>query len=143
MTLCYDDTACKLIFHCLQVLWERCCYGEEQQASCSPYFCDVFTEETLQEHEQELRVLNTHYHTHKELFKLVGKREKLWEEKVAFENPADGCSRFENRGGTLIKELKRYQVRRRIGLCGGGGFRFGGKLKWGIFVSRETVIFFF
>lgn len=94
----------------IELVWDKCCYGEKQRSACSPYFVDVFTEESLQEHEEELRILKDYYYTHKELYTLVGKREKIWSEKVNFENPPDGCSRFENRGGTLIKELKRYQV---------------------------------
>ena len=94
---------------CSQVLWKVLCYGDEQRATCSPYYCNVFTEEVLQEAEQELRILNTHFHTHKELFELVNKREKLWDEKVAFENPAC-CGWCENPCHDIRKELNRYEV---------------------------------
>jgi len=92
------------------VMWEKCCYGEAQRSSFASYNSLMFTDEVLAEHENELKRLKEYYSTHKELYKLVSKRKKLWKEKVTFENPPDGCSRFENRGGTLIKELKRYQV---------------------------------
>jgi len=92
------------------VMWEKCCYGEVQRSSFTSYNSAEFSDEVLVEHENELKRLKEYYSTHKELYKLVSKRKKLWNEKVTFENPPDGCLRFENRGGTLIKELKRYQV---------------------------------
>ena len=94
----------------LEILWDNCSYGEKQRNTFITFYSDMFTEDVLAEHENELSVLKQHYNNNKDLFKLVLKREKLWEEKINFENPPDGCSRFENRGGTLIKELKRYQI---------------------------------
>lgn len=94
----------------IELLWESCNYGDEQREEFRSLSSEIYNEELLIEHEEYLRILKQYFNTNKELFKLVSKREKLWEEKVAFENPTDGCSRFENRGGTLIKELKRIQV---------------------------------
>lgn len=94
----------------ISAMWVKCCYGESQQKEFEAYASETFTEEVLVQHEHALKHLKDYYTCHKDLYKLITKREKLWKEKVAFENPADGCSRFENRGGTLIKELKRIQI---------------------------------
>ena len=94
----------------LDILRDSCGYGENQRKTFKSFYSETFTEELLAEHENELRILKQHYNNNKDIFKLVSKREKLWQEKINFENPPDGCSRFENRGGTLIKELKRYQI---------------------------------
>jgi len=94
----------------ISAMWVKCCYGESQQSEFEAYTSETFTEEVLVQHEHALKHLKDYYTSHKDLYKLITKREKLWKEKVAFENPADGCSRFENRGGTLIKELKRIQI---------------------------------
>ena len=94
----------------IKLMWVKCCYGESQQNTFELFKTSDFSDEVLIEHEKELKKLKDYFATHRDLYKLVSKREKLWKEKVAFENPPDGCSRFENRGGTLIKELKRYQV---------------------------------
>lgn len=48
-------------------------------------FKDVFTEETLSEHEHQVATVNNFYEENKEMFKLVEKRETLWNKKIDFE----------------------------------------------------------
>jgi len=93
----------------IQKLWDLCVYGVSQRSNFQAYNSETFTIDVLVEHENELKELKECYALHRDLYKLASKREKLWNEKIAFENPEDGSARFENRGGTLIKELKKYQ----------------------------------
>lgn len=46
---------------------------------------DVFTEETLTEHEHQVATVKNYYEENKEMFKLVDKRENLWKKKLEFE----------------------------------------------------------
>lgn len=94
----------------IEAVWKKIFFGEEQKKSFELFCSEEFSKENLVLHEQELLRLKGIYSRNQALYKLVSKRERLWEEKVLFENPVDGSSRFENRGGTLIKELKRHQA---------------------------------
>lgn len=51
----------------------------------STFFVDVFTEETLTEHEHQVATVKNYYEENKEMFKLVDKRENLWKKKLDFE----------------------------------------------------------
>ena len=93
----------------IKTWWDTCHYGEAQRSEFQSYSCTTFNVENLIEHEKELKNLQQCYDLHKDLYKLATKREKLWNEKITFENPVDGSAKFENRGGALIKELKKYQ----------------------------------
>ena len=95
----------------ISAMWDICMFGEAQRSEFEAFSCETFNEQTLIAHEEELKNLQECYDLHKDLYKLASKRERLWKEKINFENPADGSAKFENRGGALIKELKKYQVR--------------------------------
>ena len=45
----------------------------------------MFTEETLSEHEHQVATVKNFYEENKEMFKLVEKREALWNKKIDFE----------------------------------------------------------
>ena len=46
---------------------------------------DVFTEETLAEHEHQVATVKNYYEENKEIFKLAEKRQNLWKKKIEFE----------------------------------------------------------
>merc|ERR1712142_63545 len=85
----------------IQEMWKICFYGALQRSKFEAYYSEIYTSEVLIQHEKELKELQECYALHKDLFKLASKRERFWNVKIAFENPTDGGSRFENRGGTL------------------------------------------
>ena len=49
------------------------------------FLLDVYTEETLADHEHQVASMKSYYNDNKELFKLVDKREALWKKKIEFE----------------------------------------------------------
>lgn len=49
------------------------------------FILDVFTEETLAEHEHQVATVKNFYEDNKEMFKIVEKRESLWKKKLEFE----------------------------------------------------------
>ncbi|XP_070619640.1 protein regulator of cytokinesis 1 isoform X2 [Erythrolamprus reginae] len=86
--------------------WDKCLLGDKQRRSFGPYYEDTFTEELLQQHEEELARLKHHYGTHQELFDAVHKWKKSWSHFQELEQKATDPSRFTNRGGNLLKEEK-------------------------------------
>ncbi|XP_076461912.1 protein regulator of cytokinesis 1-like isoform X2 [Babylonia areolata] len=87
--------------------WDHCYYSQTQRDAFEPYQEELYTEELLQLHEQELKRLQDHYQSHKTVLDLVAKRDKLWGEMVEFEKKASDPKRFFNdRGGKFLKEEK-------------------------------------
>ncbi|XP_033022567.1 protein regulator of cytokinesis 1 isoform X1 [Lacerta agilis] len=86
--------------------WEKCFYGDEQRRAFSPYYEDDFTEELLQQHEEEVSRIKQCYERHQELFESIHKWEKNWRLFQELERKATDPSRFTNRGGNLLKEEK-------------------------------------
>ncbi|XP_060116054.1 LOW QUALITY PROTEIN: protein regulator of cytokinesis 1 [Heteronotia binoei] len=86
--------------------WDKCFYGKEQRESFSPYYQDHFTEELLQQHEEEMARIKRFFETHQELFEAVRKWEGNWHLFQELERKATDPSRFTNRGGNLLKEEK-------------------------------------
>eukprot|EP00794_Sanderia_malayensis_P005658 gene5658-6354_t len=88
-------------------LWEKCYFSEEQKQDFRPFYEDVFTEEALTIHEQQVQSMNSYFHENKKIFKLVEKREIAWGNKLEFENKSSNADRlFTARGGALLKEAK-------------------------------------
>jgi len=90
----------------LTSLWDRCYFGDEQRRLFDSFYSDVFTEETLSEHEHQVATVKNFYEENKEMFKMVDKRETLWNKKIDFENRSTDSNRLNNRGGALLKEEK-------------------------------------
>nr|XP_028561451.1 protein regulator of cytokinesis 1 isoform X2 [Podarcis muralis] len=86
--------------------WDKCFYGDEQRRAFYPYYEDDFTEELLQQHEEEVSRLKQCYERHQELFESIHKWEKNWRLFQELERKATDPSRFTNRGGNLLKEEK-------------------------------------
>ncbi|ETE68415.1 Protein regulator of cytokinesis 1, partial [Ophiophagus hannah] len=62
----------------LATYWDKCFWGEEQRCSFGPYYEDTFTEELLQQHDNELVRLKHYYETHQELFEAIHKWKRSW-----------------------------------------------------------------
>ncbi|XP_022612059.1 protein regulator of cytokinesis 1-like isoform X3 [Seriola dumerili] len=90
----------------IALFWERCFYSQEQQQAFIPYHDDDFTEELLNLHEAEVRTLKKYYEDHKELFEGVTKWQENWTLYLELDKKANDPSRFNNRGGNLLKEEK-------------------------------------
>ncbi|XP_076590066.1 protein regulator of cytokinesis 1-like isoform X1 [Chaetodon auriga] len=90
----------------IALLWESCFYSQEQQQAFAPYHADDFTEELLNLHEAEVSILKKYYEDHRELFEGVTKWHENWTLYLELDKKANDPSRFNNRGGNLLKEEK-------------------------------------
>ncbi|XP_074534446.1 protein regulator of cytokinesis 1-like isoform X2 [Halichoeres trimaculatus] len=88
------------------LFWERCFYSPEQRQAFFAYHSDDFTEELLEVHEAEIKILKKYYEDHKELFEGVNKWQGNWTLYLELDRKANDPGRFNNRGGNLLKEEK-------------------------------------
>ncbi|KAL2093334.1 hypothetical protein ACEWY4_010646 [Coilia grayii] len=86
--------------------WNMCFYSHQQRQAFTPYFSEDFSEELLSLHEAEMENLRKHHEAHKELYTGVQQWEQNWTLYQALEKKATDPSRFNNRGGNLLKEEK-------------------------------------
>uniref|UniRef100_H3D847 Protein regulator of cytokinesis 1a n=1 Tax=Tetraodon nigroviridis TaxID=99883 RepID=H3D847_TETNG len=86
--------------------WEKCFYSPEQRKAFAPYHTDDFTEEVLNLHEAEVKMLEQYYEDHRELFEGVAKWQENWTLYLELDKKNNDPSRFNNRGGNLLKEEK-------------------------------------
>uniref|UniRef100_A0A671KSP5 Protein regulator of cytokinesis 1-like n=1 Tax=Sinocyclocheilus anshuiensis TaxID=1608454 RepID=A0A671KSP5_9TELE len=86
--------------------WEKCYYSPEQRQAFTPYHSDDLDEEVLREHELELERLKQDYAEHSELYDAVSTWSSNWTLYQELEKKATDPSRFNNRGGNLLKEEK-------------------------------------
>ena len=106
--------------HCL---WDKCFYSPEQRNNFrywyaffmyivhsffhSPLHCIEFTEELLEEHEEEAKRLKKYLDENKELFDRVAMRQEVWNKFMELERRAKDPSRLMNaRGNSLLQEEK-------------------------------------
>ncbi|XP_028285817.1 protein regulator of cytokinesis 1-like [Parambassis ranga] len=90
----------------IALLWEKCFYSQEQRQAFVPYQDDDFTEYLLNQHEDQVKFLKQYYEDHKELFEGVTKWQDNWSLYLELDKKANDPSRFNNRGGNLLKEQK-------------------------------------
>jgi hypothetical protein len=64
------------------------------------------TEEMLTMHEKILESLKSYQNENKRVLELWRKRQGVWAQWLEYEAKADDPNRFNNRGGTLLKEEK-------------------------------------
>ncbi|XP_051975934.1 protein regulator of cytokinesis 1-like isoform X1 [Xyrauchen texanus] len=86
--------------------WEKCYYSREQRQAFTPYYIDDLDEEVLHEHELELERLKRDYTEHGELYDAILTWSSNWTLYQELEKKATDPSRFNNRGGNLLKEEK-------------------------------------
>ncbi|KAM3869681.1 protein regulator of cytokinesis 1-like, partial [Diretmus argenteus] len=91
----------------IALFWERCFYSQEQCRAFVPYHDDNLTEELLNLHEAEVLTLKKYYEDHRELFEGVTRWQENWLLFLELDKKANDPSRFNNRGGNLLKEEKR------------------------------------
>ncbi|XP_066525953.1 protein regulator of cytokinesis 1a isoform X2 [Hoplias malabaricus] len=90
----------------IALLWEKCFYSLEQRQAFTPYYIDDFNEELLALHEQEEQRLKQRYEEHRELYDGVINWQNNWTLYKELEKKATDPSRFNNRGGNLLREEK-------------------------------------
>ncbi|XP_043201275.1 protein regulator of cytokinesis 1-like isoform X1 [Amphibalanus amphitrite] len=96
-------------------MWEKCFYSAEQRAAFDGYHSTTFTEQLLEEHEEELERVRRYYETNRVLIKDVNDHQKLWTKMIELEDRVNDPARFSNRGGQLLLEEKeRKKIARRL-----------------------------
>ncbi|NP_001004494.1 protein regulator of cytokinesis 1a [Danio rerio] len=86
--------------------WEKCYFSQEQRRAFLPFHSDDLDDDLLREHEQELERLKQNYTEYKELYDAVSTWSSNWTLYQELEKKATDPSRFNNRGGNLLKEEK-------------------------------------
>ena len=66
-------------------LWDACYYGEEQRQKFAHFYCQDMTEELLELHEAEIARLKSYYDENEEMFRMVTKRQELWNKMLELE----------------------------------------------------------
>ncbi|XP_018620540.1 protein regulator of cytokinesis 1-like isoform X2 [Scleropages formosus] len=90
----------------LASLWDKCFLSKMERQAFTPYYDENFTEDLLKLHDAEVMRLKQHFEDHKELFEGVHRWEESWQLFLELEKRATDPSRFNNRGGNLLKEEK-------------------------------------
>lgn len=86
--------------------WDKCYYSQQQRGAFTAFRSNKFTEELLQEHDEEVVKLKTYYEKHCQLFEDIHKWEVLYRKMLEHEKKANDPNRFNNRGGRLLQEEK-------------------------------------
>ena len=80
----------------LHSLWDKCFYSQEQRDNFSPLHCIEFTDELLQEHEDEAKRLKQYLDENKVLLDKVAMRQEVWNKFMELERQAKDPSRLMN-----------------------------------------------
>ncbi|KAJ7335285.1 hypothetical protein JRQ81_013226 [Phrynocephalus forsythii] len=101
--------------HELQSYWQKCYFGDEQKAAFQPFYNDVFSEELLNQHDEELMKMKSFYEKNKYLYDNVHKWETVWNQFMELEKKSTDPSRLLNRGGNLLKdERARVKIQKQL-----------------------------
>ncbi|XP_054842854.1 protein regulator of cytokinesis 1-like [Eublepharis macularius] len=107
-----------LIFKVRQQLdgyWKRCFYSDEQRAVFQPFYNDDFSEDLLNQHDEELLKIKHEYEKNRGLYDTVQKWEATWDRFIELENKSTDPSRLLNRGGNLLKdERERSKIQKQL-----------------------------
>ncbi|XP_071828232.1 protein regulator of cytokinesis 1-like isoform X6 [Apostichopus japonicus] len=88
------------------IWWDKCFYSREQRNAFAAAYNDEYTEELLQQHDEELVKVKNYHEANKTLLESVKRREEMWKQMLEFEKKATDPNRFNNRGCVLLQEEK-------------------------------------
>ncbi|CAF0826907.1 unnamed protein product [Didymodactylos carnosus] len=86
--------------------YEKCFYSREQMELFPALYSNVFTEETLEQHEKELEEMKTYYERNEQIFIELRRWMDAWDEFKKFEFVSSDPNRFKQRGYSAINEEK-------------------------------------
>ncbi|XP_056642783.1 protein regulator of cytokinesis 1-like isoform X1 [Diorhabda sublineata] len=90
----------------LQQIWKQCHCSESVLSDFRYIYCDTYTEDLLELHEEELKKWTAYLEKNKETITLINKHRRLWDKLTELEINSINPDRFNNRGGKLLKEEK-------------------------------------
>ena len=80
--------------------------SDAERSRFSSYTANVFNEDVLKLHEDELRDLKSFYEDNEAIFIIIRERKDLWNQKESLQNKESDPKHYNNRGGQLLKEEK-------------------------------------
>ncbi|XP_042311099.1 protein regulator of cytokinesis 1-like isoform X2 [Sceloporus undulatus] len=99
----------------LESYWEKCCFSDEQRAAFQPFYEDSYSEELLNQHDEQLMKMKNMYEKNKPLFDSVQKWETTLNRFIELEKKSTDPSRLLNRGGNLLKdERERSKIQKQL-----------------------------
>jgi len=96
----------------LHSIWDECFYTQEQRNAFKPLHSIEFTEELLEQHEEEVKRLKKYINLNRNLLTKVGQRQEVWRKYMELERRAKDPSRLMNARGNqlLLEEKERNKV---------------------------------
>lgn len=94
----------------IELYWDMCLKSEAERLRFPSYTTNIFNEDVLELHEDELRDLKTFYENNETIFKLIKERTDLWSQLEILQNKEQDPKRYNNRGGQLLKEEKERKM---------------------------------
>lgn len=90
--------------------WDKCMKSEAERMRFPSYTANIFNEDVLELHEDELRDLKMFYENNEGMFNMVKERQELWSQMDILLNKESDPKRYNNRGGQLLKEEKERKM---------------------------------
>ncbi|XP_075220871.1 protein regulator of cytokinesis 1-like [Lycorma delicatula] len=90
----------------LEDWWSKCLLSEDEKHTCFAFYQTHISEDVLVILEMEACKMRDFYLKYEKIFHNIETRKQLWDRMVALEELAKDCDRFNNRGGSLLKEEK-------------------------------------
>ncbi|XP_053146581.1 protein regulator of cytokinesis 1-like isoform X2 [Hemicordylus capensis] len=95
--------------------WQKCFYNDEQKAAFQPFYHDNFSEDLLNQHDEELLKMKDLYEKNKLLYDSIQKWENTWDRFIELQRKSTDPSRLLNRGGNLLKdERERSKIQKQL-----------------------------
>jgi Ase1/PRC1/MAP65 family protein len=94
----------------IEEYWNKCLKSEAERMLFKSFNTNIFNEDVLELHEDELRDLKQFYENNEPIFKLINERNDLWNQLEVLQNKEQDPKRYNNRGGQLLKEEKERKM---------------------------------
>lgn len=94
----------------IEEYWDKCLKSEAERLRFPQFNGNIFNEDVLELHEDELRDLKSFYENNEQIFKLIEERQDLWSQMEILQNKEQDPKRYANRGGQLLKEEKERKM---------------------------------
>lgn len=94
----------------IEEYWEKCLKSDAERLRFPSYTANIFNEDVLELHEDELRDLKTFYEENEPIFSMIKERQDLWTQMESLQSKESDPKRYNNRGGQLLKEEKERKM---------------------------------
>lgn len=94
----------------IEEYWDKCLKSDAERMRFPSYTANVYNEDVLELHEDELRELKTFYENNEAIFHIIQERQELWNQMESLQNKESDPKRYNNRGGQLLKEEKERKM---------------------------------